>query len=46
MIVNYFIKEIYNTKRTEVEFEIYLKTNEILSSKNINIPITEYILEM
>tara|TARA_B100000683_G_scaffold243322_1_gene252663 strand:+ start:7795 stop:8235 length:441 start_codon:yes stop_codon:yes gene_type:complete len=38
VIVNYFAEEIYNTIRTEVEFEIYLKTSEILISKNINIP--------
>ena len=38
VIGNYLPEELYSTKRTEIETEIYNQTNEIVSTKNINLP--------
>ena len=38
VIGNYLPEELYSTKRTEIEQEIYDQTNEIVADKNINLP--------
>ena len=38
VIGNYLPEELYSTKRTEIETEIYNQTNEIVSAKDINLP--------
>lgn len=38
VIGNYLPEELYSTKRTEIEQEIYDQTNEIVANKNINLP--------
>ena len=38
VIGNYLPEELYSTKRTEIETEIYTQTSDIVSAKNINLP--------
>ena len=38
VIGNYLPEELYSTKRTEIEQEIYDQTNEIVADKNIDLP--------
>jgi regulator of protease activity HflC (stomatin/prohibitin superfamily) len=38
VIGNYLPEELYSTKRTEIEQEIYDQTNEIVADKNITLP--------